>query len=138
MFRVVTRRALLQVARMIVLIAIAILVANTIWKRGSPFGKPCYSPNHDYYVQRYQNLNLIALLVGIGMPGQGSDSFVGYSRLYDRKGKLMHEIFGDLVHGPSPLWLDTEVTLYAGNDYDVVQLPTTVGEIPIGYYGDCY
>lgn len=106
--------------------AMLMLGLYLIWKPGTPLGDRCYSPNHDYFIQQYQNINLWALAVGFGMPGQVSDNGVGYALLYNKEGRLLNERLVNLQHGPFPRWGDKEV-YFLGDDSEEWVLPSSAG-----------
>jgi len=54
--------------------AMLMLGLYLIWKPGTPLGDRCYSPNHDYFIQQYQNINLWALAVGTSLSHHWTDA----------------------------------------------------------------
>ena len=119
---------------------IAVYSGFIFWKNGTHFGPPCFSPNHEYYVQHYQNFNWLGF-ISITMPGQAGDNHVGYTRLFDKKGNLLHERFGPLSEESMPYWLHNEV-FFIGENSETWRLPTSAG-IPGATYknnkmGECY
>jgi hypothetical protein len=74
--------------RPLVLVCVIVCGGFLWWKQGSPYGEPCYSPNHQYYVQQFINWSLPT----ISMPGDGSHPS-GYARLYDNHGRQLKEFF---------------------------------------------
>jgi len=97
------------------LFALALLLASIgflgfyLWRRGTPYQRRYWSPNKQYYVQKYSNVTLSGLS-GRG-PGQGSDAIDGYIRLYDKNGKLIHERFEVFIRDIEPLWVGNRVYL---------------------------
>ncbi len=91
------------------LLLVASLASFFLWKRGTPYQQPYWSPNHQYYVQKYSNLMLSNLLPG--MPGHGSDAIGGYIRLYDKNGKLLHERLQNFIRDIDPVWAGNKVYL---------------------------
>ena len=96
-----------------ILLGSCIVVYSTFnyWKQGTRFGPPCYSPNHEYYVQHFQNYNWQSFF-SLMMPGQAGDGQVGYTRLYDKNGNFLRERFGNLTEESMPYWLHNEVFLW--------------------------
>jgi hypothetical protein len=80
----------------------ALCASFFLWKKGTPYQPPCWSPDGQYYVQKYSNYSLKRLLPG--MPGQGSDAIDGYIRLYDKKGHLLAEGFHTFIRDIEPIW----------------------------------
>ena len=95
------------------------------WKKGTPYQQPYWSPNGQYYVQKYSNVTLSRFVST--MPGQGSDTINGYIRLYDKHGKLIHERFAVFIRDVRPLWAGNKVYLMGVEemDNDPWILPTT-------------
>jgi hypothetical protein len=91
------------------------------WKRGTPYQEPFWSPNRQYYVQKYSNW------VPVVVQGnrRGSDAIDGYIRLYDSKGTLIAERFETFVRDVEPLWVGDKVYLkgVAAMDADPWLLP---------------
>lgn len=85
------------------------ILGFVLWKRGTPYQAPFWSPNGDFYVQKYSNPTLSGLRSA--MPGQGSDAIDGYIRLYDRNGKLLGERFEFFIRDIDPLWAGNKVYL---------------------------
>ncbi len=95
-------------AFLLVLAAVGVL-GFVLWKRGTPYQQPYWSPNGKYYVQKYSNATLFGLLP---VPrGHGSDGVNGYIRLYDRNGSLIHEKFESFIRDVDPLWTRNKVYL---------------------------
>ena len=95
------------------------------WKKGTPYQPPYWSPNGQYFVQKYSNVTLSRFVPT--MPGQGSDAIDGYIRLYDKNGKLIHERFADFIRDVEPIWAGNKVYLMGVEDMDNDPwiLPTT-------------
>ncbi len=98
-----------RLAAAAVLLGVAAVAGFLIWKRGTPYQQPYWSPNRQYYVQKYSNFTP-SRLVG-AMPGQGSDAVSGYIRLYDRNGRLLHERFQSFIRDIEPAWAGNKVYL---------------------------
>lgn len=62
-----------------------------VLKRGTSYSSPFWSPNGQYYIQRYQVLTISGFTPS--MPGSGSDNIEGYVRLFDKNGNCLEEIF---------------------------------------------
>ncbi len=105
--------------RKFVIIAALVLVAGVLgffwWKRGTPYQERCWSPNGQYYVQKYSNVSPSGL---IGSPGHGSDAIDGYIRLYDKNGKLLHERFQTFIRDIKPAWAGNKVYLIGVAEMD--------------------
>ena len=95
------------------------------WKKGTPYQQPYWSPNGQYYVQKYSNVTLSRFVST--MPGQGSDTINGYIRLYDKNGKLIHERFAVFIRDVEPMWAGNKVYLMGveAMDDDPWILPTS-------------
>ena len=95
------------------------------WKKGTPYQQPYWSPNGQYYVQKYSNLTLSRFVST--MPGQGSDTINGYIRLYDKNGRLIHERFAVFIRDVEPIWAGNKVYLMGveAMDDDPWILPTS-------------
>lgn len=94
------------------------------WKRGTPFRQPYWSPNGQYYVQRYANWTPSSLYHA--MPGQGSDAADGYIRLYDKSGKLIKERFATSIeYFNEPLWVGNQVYISMIAEHEPWILPTS-------------
>jgi hypothetical protein len=95
------------------------------WKKGRPYQQPFWSPNGQYYVQKYSNTTLSGFVPT--MPGQGSDAIDVYIRLYDKNGKLIHERFAHFIRDVKPIWAGNKIYLMgvAEMDNDPWILPTT-------------
>jgi hypothetical protein len=115
--------------KLLVTFALLLCVAGSIsfffWKKGTPYQPPYWSPNGQYYVQKYSNITL-SRFVPI-MPGQGSDAIDGYIRLYNKNGKLIHERFASFIRDVEPIWAGNKVYLMGVEemDDDPWILPTT-------------
>jgi len=86
------------------------------WKQGTPYQQPYWSPNGQYYVQKYSNVMLSRF--ASTMPGQGSDAIDGYIRLYDKNGKLIHERFEAFIRDVKPTWAGSKVYLMGVKEMD--------------------
>jgi hypothetical protein len=78
----------------------------------------CYSPNHEYYIKRYQT-PIVAL--------QDQLYAEGIAILYDKTGK---EIFRGKTHlagDAGPLWLSRTVSFQGAKGW-YMELPSSVGE----------
>ncbi|MEB3212845.1 MAG: hypothetical protein VKL39_15940 [Leptolyngbyaceae bacterium] len=81
------------------------------WKKGSPFQEPIWSPNGEYYLQRYDNLTLDRLIPAFP-GGGGSDRVNGYVRLFKKDGTLVQESFVYFNREIQWAWLDDEVHIW--------------------------
>jgi hypothetical protein len=111
-----SRRRWTAVVVVAVLVVIAIAATYRSWKRGTPYQPASWSPNGNYYVQKFSNLTFSRLVPG--MPGHGSDSVDGFIRLYDRNGHLIHERFVHFIRDIEPLWAERRVYLRGVADMD--------------------
>jgi hypothetical protein len=104
---------------------VIVVVGHANWKRGTPYQPAVWSPNGQYYVQKYSNLTLSKLWPVA--PGHGSDSVDGYIRLYDKNGRMIHERFERFIRDVEPLWAGTRVYLrgVAAMDNDPWNLPSS-------------
>jgi len=85
----------------------------------------CYSPNHEYYVRRYQThaQSLKDQLFAEGMV-----------ELYDKSGKLLYKGKSLLSEDAGPFWT-TDSVFYIGNYEWGTDLPTSPGEHPTSFRG---
>lgn len=90
-------------------------VGFAVWKRGTPYGDPYWSPSGWHYVQKYSNVTVSTFLPA--MPGQGSDGIDGYIRLFDRDGRLLEERFRTFLRDVEPRW--TRDSVYFLGDGDI-------------------
>ena len=102
-------------------------VSYFIWKPGTPFSSPYWSPNKQYYVQKYSNLSFSSFIPV--MPGQGSDLINGYIRVFDKDGKLLNERFVYVIRDVEPIWEGNKVYLKGIADMEeVIWILPTSGE----------
>lgn len=101
-----------------------LLIVNNFSYSEEPYQAKMWSPNREYYLQKYKTVNLIQLP---SMPGQGSDEIDGYIRIYDKTDKLIHERFYSFIRDTEPIWSGNSVVLLGGGvtDDDVVVLPSS-------------
>ena len=92
-----------------VVVCLMLLAGFLVWKQGTPYQQPYWSPNHEYYVQKYSNFMPAQLIPG--MPGHGSDAIGGYIRLYDKNGRLLHERLESFIRDIEPQWAGNKVYL---------------------------
>lgn len=89
------------------------------------YGRPCYSPNHEYYIERYttpfQSLFIIP-----------SHSKPGFAILYDKTGKELYR--GSAYDIYKPGWFGDKVGFFGGwgPDYYEPKLPSSAGDRFIG------
>jgi len=100
----------------VLLLCVAGVALFFFWKKGTPYQRPYWSPNGQYYVQKYSNVTLSRFVPT--MPGQGSDAIDGYIRLYDKNGKLIDERFADFIRDVEPIWAGNKVYLMGVEDMD--------------------
>ena len=113
---------------LLLLVVAAVAVSFHLWHSGSPYQDRYYSPNGQYYIQKYHNLSLNSFRTA--MPGQGSDMIDGYIRLYDSRGRLLHERFATFIRDIEPVWGGRKLFLMgiAEMDDDPWILPTSSDE----------
>lgn len=115
-------RALRRPVVVVLVVVLGIgVVATSRWKRGTPYQQPFWSPNRQYYVQKFENWSPAFLHAG----RRGSDGIDGYIRLYDRNGVLIAERFQTFLRDVEPLWAGDKVYLkgVAAMDDDPWLLP---------------
>jgi len=100
----------------VLLLCVIATASFFLWKKGTPYQQPYWSPNGQYYVQKYSNLTLSRFVST--MPGQGSDTINGYIRLYDKNGKLIHERFAVFIRDVEPMWAGNKVYLMGVEEMD--------------------
>lgn len=97
-----------------------LVVASTagyfVWKQGTPYQPRYYSPNRQYYIQKYHNISFSGFMVA--MPGQGSDMIDGYIRLYDQNDHMLYERFETFIRDIEPVWAGEKVFLMGVADMD--------------------
>jgi len=104
----------------ILLCAVCLLVcagmaSYFLWKRGTPYSSPDWSPNGQYYIQRYRVVTISGFIPST--PGNGSDNIEGYVRLFDKEGNCLEEVFiSYLVREMRPVWHGNKV--YAVSELD--------------------
>ena len=115
------RRTALALGALIIAVSAA---GAVLWSRGTPYQDPYWSPNREYYVQKYSNVTLSRL---INSAGAGSDAVDGYIRVYDKHGNLIHERYESFIRDIEPLWSGNKVYLVgvAAMDSDPWVLPTS-------------
>jgi hypothetical protein len=84
------------------------------------YGRPCYSPNQEYYIERYTTLSK-ALFVN------PSYSKAGIAILYDKTGKELYRGLAEDIYKPG--WNGNHVGFFGrwGGRYSV-ELPSSSGE----------
>ncbi|KAF3997385.1 hypothetical protein [Glaciimonas immobilis] len=103
------------------------------WHEGTPYGKKIYSPNNEFYYQRYRVFTPEEW-VPFALPGSaGFSDKDGYVRAYSADGKLIGEVFADGVPRAVVFWTDDVLAVMDGsrNNYGDgrIQLPSTA-ELP--------
>ena len=114
-----------RIALVFVALLIAVSAAGVVfWSRGTPYQDPYWSPNREYYVQKYSNFTWRRL---INTAGAGSDAVDGYIRVYDKNGNLLHERYESFIRDIEPLWSGNKVYLVgvAAMDSNPWVLPTS-------------
>ena len=111
----------------ILLIAVGLLVCAgmilfIVWKRGAPYQTPDWSPNREYYVQKYHNLTLSSFTPA--MPGNGSDNIDGYIRIFDKNGNCLYEKFYTYLVGKEVRWYKNQVYVMGSDDDEIWTLPS--------------
>ena len=109
-------------AVMVAVIAAAILAY--FWRQGTPYQDRFYSPNGQFYIQKYSTGGSFR---GASVGG-GSDMIDGYIRIYSSDGRLIHEQFHTFIRDMNPTWSDREVFLPAENGVILIQLPQSAGQ----------
>src|SRR5690242_18072198 len=109
----------------ICLLVCAVTISYFVWKPGTLYQSPFWSPNKQYYVQKYSNLTFSKFIPVA--PGQGSDMIDGYVRLFDKDGRLLNERFVFFIRDVEPVWSGQKVYLngVAEMDNDPWILPTS-------------
>lgn len=92
------------------------------------YGRPCYSPNMEYYIERYTTLPK-ALIIS------PSYSKSGLAILYDRTGKELYRGAAHDIYKPS--WFGNTVSFFGGwgkGGYTGATLPSSAGDEFIGCF----
>ena len=106
-----------KVAKILFLLLVVVGAGGYLWwRQGTPYQDRIYSPNRQYYIQKYSNLTL-SRFIGV-MPGQGSDTIDGYIRLYAADGTLIHERFETFIRDIRPVWDGRNVYLLGVAEMD--------------------
>lgn len=92
------------------------------------YGRPCYSPNQEYYIERYTTLPKALIIIP-------SRSKSGFAILYDKSGK---EIYRGAAHDIyKPGWFGDHVIFFGrwgSGGYGGAKLPSSAGEEFIGCF----
>jgi hypothetical protein len=100
---------------------IIILFAISLWKM-IPYKKtPCYSPNHEYYIARLQDLKSYLT--------PGIFGTFGKIRIYDRNDKFLNETFTHLDEQMGPYWsAPSREVFYLGSEMEgILKTPKSPG-----------
>lgn len=113
--------------KIFLILSVFLICAGTIlfylWKRGTPYQTPFYSPNGQYYAQKYHNITLSSFAPA--MPGNGSDNIDGYIRIYDKDGNLLYEKFYTYLVGHEVHWHRNTVFVMGSADDEIWTLPSS-------------
>jgi hypothetical protein len=99
----------------VLLVAVMGIGVFQYWKRGRAYGEPDWSPNRQFYIRRY--VNWTPAMYMMRPPGDGG-TYDGYVRLFDRRGRLLHERYYQSNSYVQSVWSGREVWLMAGVDED--------------------
>ena len=116
-----------KLRRLIVLALVLALAwpAYRMFYAGVPYRDREYSPNGQFYVQKYRLYRWDSWIPRMGMPGGGSDYLYdidGYIRVYTAAGKFLGEIEMGSVPIAELHWAGDALVAMGGGD-GVVQLP---------------
>lgn len=92
----------------------------------------CYSPNHEYYVKRYQTL-----LESIGDPLYAKGMVIVYDKTGKELGKGFSGEGGGISTMMGPIWGGQDVGYFGGPDEWQIELPSSPGYSPY-YDGHCF
>lgn len=97
----------------------------TVMGKEEPYQGQMWSPNRDYYVQKYRTFGVLPTT---SMPGQGSDSVDGYIRVHAKDGKVISERHYTFIRDTEAVWSRDKVFLMGGSvsDDEGVTLPGRV------------
>jgi hypothetical protein len=106
-----------------ILVGVAVLGGcYWLWHRGSPYQDRMYSPDANYYLQKYSVPTLSR--ISMAAPGGGSNMIDGYIRIFDSQDRLVYEKFYPFIRDIEPTWDDDKVFLLGcGGDPVIVSLP---------------
>lgn len=88
-----------------------VMVGCELSQKEEPYQERFWSPNREYYMQKYQTFTVFPVP---SMPGQGSDSVDGYIRIHDKAGKVIHERYYTFIRDTEAIWVRNEVVLMGG------------------------
>ncbi|MFC5474536.1 hypothetical protein [Paraherbaspirillum soli] len=118
--------------RSLIFITLLVLASCFIyfrWHEGAPYDDKEYSPNKEFYFQRFKVFSLGEWIPGIRMPGQGGDalySMNGYVRVYSSDDKFIGEIYARAMPIAEIFWLDNKLIVNTGAgamDGGIIKLP---------------
>ncbi|MDY7546258.1 hypothetical protein QN379_08585 [Glaciimonas sp. Gout2] len=119
-----------------ILIALPVLAYFTYknWHEGTPYGEKQYSPNKEFYYQRYKVFTIEEWIPYVPMPGGGSDSLFyvdGYVRGYTANGDFIGEAYAHGMPMANIFWIYDFLVVMDGasnNDDDGrIKFPKDVG-----------
>ena len=121
-----------------ILIALPVLAYFTYknWHEGTPYGGKKYSPNKEFYYQRYKVFTIDEWIPYVPMPGGGSDSLFyvdGYVRVYTAAGDFVGEAYANGMPMAHVFWARNKLIVMDGennanDDEGIIILPRSSSE----------
>ena len=90
---------------------------------GTVFTDPVWSPNRQYYSQKYRTLTLSSF--SAVSPGGSSDNVDGYIKIYDKHGRVLFSKFYTYLEGKELRWHGNQVFVLGGDEDQVWGLPSS-------------
>ena len=104
-----------------ILIALPVLAYFSYenWHEGTPYGEKQYSPNKEFYYQRYKVFTIDDLIPFMPLPGGGSDSLFyvdGYVRAYTAAGDFIGEAYAHGMPMATKSWWRNKLAVMDGEE----------------------
>ena len=116
-----------------ILIALPVLAYFSYenWHEGTPYGEKQYSPNKEFYYQRYKIFSIEEWIPYASSPRGFSGGINGYVRGYTADGDYIGEVFANGIPRAHIFWIDDLLVVMDGlqskNDDGGIKFPKDVG-----------